>query len=284
MLLLSILLLAQRDAISQSWTQPVEPFRIAGNVYYVGASDLTSFLITTPKGHILIDGGFEETAPLILASIEKLGFRIRDVKILLNSHAHLDHAGGLAELKRASGATFYAMPEDAAQLARGGLDDPQFGNRFPFPRIEPDRLLRDRQKLSLGGTTLIAHLTPGHTRGCTTYSLSLPDGQDVVFMCSPTVPSGYRIVGNPRYPDAVADYRRHFERLRRLECDVPLGSHGVFFGLKEKSERLHRGETAAFVDPQGCRTFIEQMEDRFTTEAQRAQGLESSRAPVRYAE
>lgn len=207
------------------------------------------------------------------------------MKVLLNSHAHLDHAGGLLELKQASGATFYAMPEDVAQLARGGLDDPQFGERFPFPRIWADRLLHDRQKISLGGTVLTAHHTPGHTRGCTTYSMTLADGTDVLFMCSPTVPPGYRIVGNPRYPDAIEDYRRHFERLRSLPCDIPLGSHGTFFGLKEKSERLHRGETAAFADPQGCRSFIEQMENRFTTEAQRAQSsLESGNRPPRYAE
>jgi metallo-beta-lactamase class B len=264
-----------------SWTQPVEPFRIAGNIYYVGASDLTSFLIATPKGHILIDGGFEETAPLIRASIEKLGFRLSDVKVLLNSHAHLDHAGGLLELKQASGATFHAMPEDVAQLARGGLDDPQFGDRFPFPRIWADRLLHDRQQINLGGTVLTAHHTPGHTRGCTTYSMTLPGGTDVLFLCSPTVPSGYTIVGNPRYPDAVSDYRRHFARLRSLPCDIPLGSHGNFFQLKEKSERLRRGETAAFVDPEGCRNFIEQMENRFTTEAQRAQSSSASSAPLR---
>ena len=255
--------MAARDPISQSWTQPVEPFPIAGNVYYVGASDLTSFLITTPKGHILLDGGFEETAPLIRDSIRKLGFRIEDVKILLSSHAHLDHAGGLAELKKASGAAMYVMREDAAQLARGGLDDPQFGDKYPFPGVEADRLLRDGQRITLGGSTVVAHLTPGHTRGCTTFSVHLTDGKDLVFMCSPSIPSEYRLVGNPRYPNAVEDYRRHFAKLKSLECDVPLGAHGSFFELKEKMERLQAGEKNAFVDPAGCRSIIERFEKRF---------------------
>jgi metallo-beta-lactamase class B len=130
-LALATVAFGQADPVSRSWNQPVEPFRIIGNIYYVGATDITSYLIATPKGHIVIDGGFVETAPMILANIRKLGFKPEDVKILLSSHAHYDHAGGLAELKRASGATFYASRGDLPQHARGGLDDPQFGNRFP---------------------------------------------------------------------------------------------------------------------------------------------------------
>src|ERR1051325_354339 len=197
----------------------VAPFHIAGTVYYVGAADITSYLITTPKGHIVIDGGLAETAPMILANIRKLGFDPHDVRIILNSHAHTDHAGGIAELRRAAGAKFLASAPEAAQLARGGLDDPQFGNRFPFPPAPPDQLLRDNQRITLGGTTLTAHITAGHTRGCTTWTMRTA-GRDVVFLCSISAPSDYRLVGNPQWPDAVRDYRRSFATLRALPCDI----------------------------------------------------------------
>ena len=259
--LLAALLFADLDAVSQSWNQPVEPFRIAGNIYYVGASDITSYLIATPCGHIVIDGGFEQTAPMILANIEKLGFRTKDVKILLNSHAHYDHAGGLAALQRATGAAFYASRGDAPQLARGGHDDPQFGDRFLFPPIEASRILDDGDRVTLGGTTLVARITPGHTRGCTTWTTRVRDhGRmlDVVFVGSPTVPSQYRLTGNPRYPDAVADYRRQFAILKALHCDVFLASHGNFFGLQRKIARK-----SSFVDPGGYRKFVAAMEQQF---------------------
>jgi metallo-beta-lactamase class B len=255
---------AQNDPVSRSWNQPVEPFRIFGNIYYVGASDIASYLITTPRGHIVLDGGFEETAPMILANIEKLGFKAKDVKVLLSSHAHYDHAAGLLELKRRTGATFYSSAEDVAAHARGGVGDPQFGDRFPYPPIQADRVLRDRQTVAIGGTTLVANLTPGHTRGCTTWSARV-GGRDVVFMCSPTIPSEYRIVGNPRYPDAAEDYRRHFARLKSLPCEVFLAAHGNFFGLKAKTERMRNGEKDAFIDPEGCRQFIATAEKRFQT-------------------
>lgn len=244
---------AQKDPESRSWNQPVTPFRIAGNLYYVGASDITSFLITTPRGHIVLDGGFEETAPMILANIRTLGFEPKDVKILLSSHAHYDHAGGLAELKRATGATFYASVRDVAQHARGGLDDPQFGNRFPYPPVFADRLLRDGDRVSLGGTTLVAHMTPGHTPGCTTWTMKLRDGRNVIFVGSASAP-GYKLIGNPLYPNAVDDYRATFATLRSLNPDIFLGAHGVFFGLKEKMK------TGAWVDPAGYRAYVERAE------------------------
>lgn len=231
-LLLAEVAFAQSDPTSRSWNQPVEPFRIAGNIYYVGATDITSYLITTPKGHIVLDGGFVETAPMILANIRKVGFDPKDVKILLNSHAHTDHAGGLAELKRATGATLYASRGDVPQLARGGLDDPQFGNKYPFPPVHADRILKDGHRITLGGTTLVAHLTPGHTLGCTTWT-TRAGGKNVVFVGSPTAPSEYRLTNNPRYPNAIEDYRMQFAKLKSLGCDVFLGSHGAFFGLAD---------------------------------------------------
>ena len=231
-LLFAHVALAQSDPVSRSWNQPVEPFRIARNLYYVGATEITSFLITTQHGHIVIDGGFAETAPLILANIRKLGFEPEDVKILLNSHAHTDHAGGLAELQRVTGAKLYASREDIPMLSRGGLDDPQFGNRYPFPPVWADRIVADGERVRLGGTTLTAHITPGHTKGCTTWTMRT-GGKDVVFVCSPSAPSEYRLTNNPQYPHAVADYRKTFAKLKSLGCDVFLASHGNFFGLAD---------------------------------------------------
>ncbi len=265
---------AQKDPVSRSWNQPVEPFRIIRNIYYVGASDVTAYLIATPKGHILIDGGFEETAPMIMANIEKLGFDPHDVRILLNSHAHYDHAGGLAAIGAATGATFIASEGDAAQLARGGKDDPQFGDRFPFPPIAPDKLARDGDRVALGGSILVAHITPGHTRGCTTWTTTVREKgktYNVVFVGSPTAPPGYKLVGNPRYPDAAGDYRRTFTTLKTLPCDVFLAAHGNFFDLAGKRKRL--GEKAnPFIDAEGYRKFVEGVEQSVEDQIKRESG------------
>jgi metallo-beta-lactamase class B len=250
-------LFAQSDPVSRSWNQPVKPFRIAGNLYYVGASDVTSYLITTPKGHILLDGGFVETAPMILENIRTLGFAPKDVHILLSSHAHYDHAGGLAELKRVTGATFYAQRREIPLLARGGLDDPQFGNRFPFPPVYADRILDDRSRVSLGGVTLTAHLTPGHTPGCTTWTTRIA-GKNVVFVGSPSVPSSYRLKNNPRYPNAIEDYRVQFRRLKTLGCEVFLASHGNFFGLSDIIEKKK-----SFAGCDAYHAFVDQFERGF---------------------
>jgi len=259
-LLLARLVHAQSDPVSRSWNQPVEPFRIAGNLYYVGASDITSYLITTPKGHIVLDGGFVETAPMIRANIERLGFRVRDVRILIGSHPHYDHAGGLAELKHATGAKFIASALDAPLYARGGTDDPQFFDRYPFPPVIADRTIADGEQLSLGGVKLTARITPGHTPGCTTWTMNVGD-QTVAFLCSPTAP-GYQLVDNPRYPNAIEDYRRQFAILRSLDPDIFLASHGNFFKLTEKRKR-HSAKVNAFVDRKGYREFIAEAEASF---------------------
>ena len=265
---------AQKDPVSRSWNQPVEPFRIIRNIYYVGASDITSYLIATPKGLIVIDGGFEETAPMVLANIEKLGFDRGDIRILLNSHAHYDHAGGLAAIKRATGATFIASEGDAPQLARGGKDDPQFGDAFPFPPITPDKLARDGDRVALGGTILTAHITAGHTRGCTTWTTTVREGGrsfNVVFIGSPSVPPQYKLVGNPRYPDAVDDYRRQFATLKSLPCDVFLAAHGNFFDLAGKMKRV--GEKPnPFIDPEGYKKFVAETEAAFEERVRKETG------------
>jgi metallo-beta-lactamase class B len=248
----ALLACAQSDPVSRSWNQPIPPFRIDDNLYYVGASDITSYLITTPRGHILLDGGFVETVPIIRANIERLGFRVEDVKILIGSHAHYDHAGGLAELKRLSGAQFISSELEAPLYARGGKDDPQFGDRFPFPPLVADRRIVDGEQVTLGDVKLTAHITAGHTPGCTTWTMG-----DAVFLCSPTVPQGYKLVGNARYPNVIEDYRRQFAFLRSLKPRIFLASHGNFFDLERKRK------TKTFADPEGYRTFVEEQEARF---------------------
>jgi metallo-beta-lactamase class B len=264
---LALAIFAQADPTSRSWNQPVEPFRIIGNIYYVGANEITSYLIVTPAGMILIDGGFAETAPMIRANVAELGFNIHDVKILLNSHAHFDHAGGLAELKRVTGAEFYASAPDLPILARGGYDDPQFGDRLLFSPIEADHVVRDNDRITLGDTTLTAHITPGHTKGCTTWTMTATDQQkryDVVFLCSASVPSEYNLVTNPKYPNEIGDYRRTFAVLAKLPCDVPLGSHGSFFNLSEKRAVLAKGrDPNPFIDPAGYKAYVESAKKRF---------------------
>jgi metallo-beta-lactamase class B len=251
----------QADPESRSWNQPIAPFRIIGNLYYVGASDITSYLIATAQGLIVIDGGFVETAPQIRDNIAKLGFRVSDVRILLNSHAHYDHAGGLAALKAWSGARLLASPGDAPLLEAGGRATPQFGDRFLFPPVKVDHLLHDGEAVTLGGTTLEAHLTPGHTPGCTTWSMRVAEGgedHDVVFVCSTSVLPGYRLTGpQSTYPGIADDYARTFATLAALPCDVFLAAHAGFFGGEDKARRLRAGARPnPFIDPQGYRAYL----------------------------
>ncbi len=267
LLLWPALAAAQADPTSRSWNQPVEPFRIAGNLYYVGASDITSYLIATPEGHILLDSGFEETVPLIRESVKKLGFRLEDVKVLLNSHAHYDHAGGLATLKELTGAKLAASEKDAPLLARGGKGDPALGDTFLFKPVQADRIVKDGEKITLGGSTLTAHLTPGHTPGCTSWTMQVEDEgkrRDVVFVCSTTVLPGVSLTANPKYPEIASDFAHTFEVLKALPCDIFLAAHGAFFNLSEKSERLRKGGGSnPFVDPAAYRAYVERKEGDF---------------------
>jgi len=257
---------AQADPTSRSWNQPVEPYRIVGNVYYVGASDITSYLITTPEGHIVIDGGFVETAPMIEANIKKLGFKLEGVKVLLSSHAHFDHAGGLAELKARTGAKFAASERDAPLLARGGKGDFILGDSQLFPPIQADRILHDGDTVTLGGTTLTAHFTPGHTMGNTTWTMKAREGDrmyDVVFAPSLTVLPGVKLTNNPKYPEIAEDYTKSFRVLESLPCDVFLASHASFFDGLGKADRLRKGaKENPFVDPRGYKEYVSRMKGK----------------------
>ena len=219
LLLLSASVFAQLSETEQAWNRPVGPFRIAGNVYYVGAADLSSYLITSPKGHILLDSGMLETVPQIKANIAKLGFKLEDVKALIISHAHYDHVAGIAELKRLTQAKLYVSEEDAGLLARGGKGDPNFGDRFPFEPATADRTFKDGWDLELGGTTMTAMVTPGHTKGCTTWTTTANEGGrtlNAIFVCSVRVVSDCirdGDIGGRR--DGRGDYRLAQSRRRQ---------------------------------------------------------------------
>lgn len=259
----------QFDDVSRSWNKPVKPYRVIGNIYYVGASEVSSFLITTPAGHILLDSGFAETVPMIKENVTRLGFKLEDVKILINSHAHFDHAGGLALLKEMTGAQLLASELDAALLADGGKNDFQWGDSLSFKPVRADRLLRDKDKVELGGVQMTARLTPGHTKGCTTWTMKVTENgkqYDVVIIGSASVP-GYKLVNNSKYPNIVEDYEQTFRVLKTLSCDLFLAPHGSFFEMKEKMEKLDSGaKTNPFIDPKGYRGYIERAEKSFRQE------------------
>jgi metallo-beta-lactamase class B len=256
--LLPLSLLAQSSAVQRAqWNQPVKPFRIIGNVYYVGAH-VSSFYIKTPAGAIVLDGGLPETAPLIEKSIAEIGFSMKDVKILLSSHAHYDHCGGLAELKKKSGARLVATELDAPILNNG---QGQFG---AFPPVHVDQIIKDGGAVALGGVTLTAHITPGHTKGCTTWTMPVSDRgkrYQVVFYCGTSVVD--KLVNNAGYPNIVSDYERSFGELRKLPCDVFLAPHAGFFQLEEKRKQLEAGKLDAFVDPAEMQKFVDESERSF---------------------
>jgi metallo-beta-lactamase class B len=244
-------LAAQTTAAERAaWNRPVQPFRIVGNVYYVGAEGVSSFLIATPAGSILIDGGLPETAPRIERNIATLGFRIADVKYLLNSHAHFDHAGGLAQLKRDSGAQMVASRADGAVISAGRGRD--------FPAAPVDRFVEDGAKVELGGAVLTAVLTPGHTKGCTTWAMPVSAARqtyNVVFYCSTTVVD--KLKGNREYPRIAADYRRSFDALAKLPCDVFLAPHPGLFHMDDKRAKLAARGPNPFIDPGEMRAYVE---------------------------
>jgi metallo-beta-lactamase class B len=257
-----------------SWTTSFPPHHIAGNLYYVGSEDLASYLIVTPQGNILINSSFEENVPLIQKSVAQLGFRFADIKILLISHAHNDHCAGAALVKKLTRAQYMVMDADVPVVESGGKEDFQYGGRpeMRFPPVKVDRVLHDGDTVKLGDAVLTAHLTAGHTRGTTTWTLDETEADrtlHVVIVGSPNVNSGYKLVDNKAYPQIASDYSHGFQVLKSLPCDIFLGAHGSYYGLKEKYERWQRGDRAAFIDPEGYKSYIADREGAFEAELKR---------------
>ncbi len=258
-------------ATPSAWTNAFPPFRIAGNLYYVGSEDLAAYLIVTPKGDILINSNLESSPPLIRKSVEALGFHVSDIKILLISHGHYDHCAGSAQMLRLTGAKYYVMAQDVSVVQSGGKTDFNYAadTSMHFPPSHVDRILHDGDTVSLGGTTLTAHLTAGHTKGTTTWTLGEPDhGRTlhVVIVGSPNVNPGYKLVGNKQYPQIASDFRHQFQVLGSLPCDIFLGAHGSYFGMKEKYARWKAGDHDAFIDPAGYKAYVADREEAFEAE------------------
>jgi metallo-beta-lactamase class B len=248
-----------------NWTQPFAPFRVIGPVYYVGSAGLSSWLIKTRKGLILLDVGVPGNANLVEKNIQALGFRLKDVKVLLNSHAHFDHSGGLAKLKADTGAMLMASAGDRYALEKGVYPGSESQHVLDFPPVKVDRVLNDGDKVSLGGVTLTARITPGHTAGCTSYLLPLTEaGQShtAFFFCSASIGVN-RLVGDPQYPGIVADYRKTFALLKTIKADVYLAPHAEFFDLPGKRARLVAGQPNPFVNPDELQHAVTAFETAF---------------------
>lgn len=258
-----------------TWTEPFPPHKIAGNLYYVGSKDLASYLVATPEGHVLINSSLEESVPLIRASIEQLGFKFSDVKILLISHAHSDHCAGSAEIIRQTKARYYVMEADADAVENGGGVKARFKPSYlSYPPAKVDRRLKDGEAVELGGSKLVARLTPGHTRGCTTWTLQVDaEGRKLhaVIIGSPNVNPGYLLVNNRDYPGIAADYERCFRVLKSLPVDLFLGAHGGYYGMTAKHARLGADDANPFLDPAGYHRYVADREQAFLTELARQQ-------------
>ena len=265
---------------SGAYSDPIEPFRIVGNIHYVGAANIASYLIATPQGHILIDTGMNEMHDGITRSIEKLGFKLADIKIMLSSHAHFDHVEGHAEMQRLSGATVMAVGEDAAALS-AGQDNSALGGPGWNP-VKVGRILRDGDTVTLGGTTLTAHLTAGHTKGCTTWMTTVADGGKslrVVFVGGTSVNQGVQLLDNARHPSIVADYDRTFKVLKELQADIFLAQHPNMFQMEGKVARMNAGKGNPFVDPEGYRAFVAASEESYRAQLQRERAGRAQRQP-----
>ena len=251
--------------------EPFAPFKIGEGLYYVGGTDWTSYLLTTKAGLIIIDGGDAAVGKQVVANIRTLGFDPAKVKVLVNTHEHFDHAAGLAEIKKAApGLKFYASAADGAIIAAGGKGDPFLtGPRFEYEPLKPDVTIKDGDKVSLGGVTLTAHITGGHTKGCTTWTFPVTIAGKVrqaLDLCSASVLPGYKLGKTETYPGQTDDYRKSFAFWRSQPCEVFIASHGGFYGMKAKKAALESGKADAFVDPAGCKAFVDRAEAAFQAE------------------
>lgn len=265
--------IAPIPALAQSdWHEPFPPHKVAGNLYYVGTRGLSSYLITSPQGHILINASFERSVPLIRKSVEGLGFKFTDVKVLLTSHAHGDHAEGTALFKELTGAKVMVMKGDEGIIESGGKGDFQYTNEAWKP-CKVDRVLKDGEEVRVGTAVVTARHTPGHTRGCTTWTIKVREQGSgskellAVVVGSPNVNPGYKLVGNDKYPEIAEDYARSFRIWKELPADLFLGAHGSYYDMEAKYEMLKKGpsKTNPFIDPDGYRAYIADREKAYLT-------------------
>ena len=262
---------------ADTYMTPFPAHHVIANIYFVGTLGQANYLITTPKGNILLNPGLEQSPPMIKASIEKLGFKYADTKILLISHAHFDHDAGAAQVIKDTGAKYEVMGADVPVVESGGKLDFNYGDkggRNLYPVTKVDRVLHDGDTVSLGGTVLTAHKTPGHTKGCTTWTMKVQDGGktlNVVFVGSPNVNPGYVLVGNTKYPNIAQDYEKTFQVLKSLPADVFLGAHGDYYGMPAKYEKLKPGAPNPFIDPDGYKAYVANREAAFRKELARQQ-------------
>lgn len=277
-ILFSFWLTASRAQVVPKWNQPQKPLLIAGNVYYVGTNYLASYLFVTPQGDILINPDFAESVPLLEKNVEAIGQKFSDIKIILISHAHDDHAAGCALAKKLSGAKLMVMAQDVPVVEGGGAHDFYYHVRWAPAHV--DRVLHDGDTVSLGGTTLVAHLTPGHTKGCTTWTGDIKDHDKILHMVivgSPNVNPGYRLVNNQAYPTIAQDYETTFRVLHSLPCDLFLGAHGAYFNFERKLKRITPGGANPFVDPAGYQAYVNETEANFHRELAKQQTQQAAR-------
>lgn len=260
--------------VQDEYTVPFPAFRIVDNLHYVGTKGVASYLITTPQGHILINSNVEAGVPLLRTSVESLGFKFSDIKILLISHAHWDHNAASATIKKLTGAKYMVMEGDVPVIESGGKSDFHYGNEPDalYASTSVDRVLHDGDEVKLGGAVLTARLTPGHTKGCTTWTMKVKDAaktRDVVIIGSPNVNPGYNLVDSKIYPHMAKDFERTFAVLKSLPVDYFLGAHGSYFDLETKYARMKAGSATVFIDPEGYKTYVADREQAFRSELAR---------------
>jgi metallo-beta-lactamase class B len=252
-------------AVTQKWTAPFEPFQLIDNIYYVGTDGIAAYIIKTSQGLILLDTALPESTGMIKANIAKLGFKLADIKIILNSHAHFDHTGGLAEIKKDTGAQLVAGERDKPLLEGGYYPGDEKNADLAFPPVKVDRAVKEGDKVTLGETTLIAHSMPGHSPGCTSWEMTVKDAgqdRDVLFFCSGTVALN-KLVGHPTHPGIVDDYRSTFAKAKAMKVDVLLGPHPEVYGMQAKRAQMKDGAPNPFVKPGELQTYVAGLEQDF---------------------
>ena len=251
--------------VMQKWTAPFEPFQLFGNIYYVGTEGIAVYVIKTSQGLILMDTAMPQSTGTIKDSITKLGFKVADIKMILNSHAHIDHTGGFAELKKETGAQLVAGERDKPLLEGGYYPGDEKNEDLAFPPVKVDRVVKEGDTVTLGDTTLIAHATPGHSPGCTSWEMTVKDGdqsREVLFFCSGTVALN-RLVGQPTYPGIIEDYRATYAKVKAMKVDVLLGPHPEVYGMQAKRAQMKDGAPNPFVKPGELATYASGLSEEF---------------------